>query len=172
MKRAPLLVLAGTVAGFVGVLTFHTRPVSATTPGIPQSAGTPSASSAASSAAAQGRSAGPAPTPAVAGGKTAGGKTAGGHVARSVMGQSVQFGYGVLDVRVTVSGNHITDISVPNLRTAEPTSQQISEQAIPMLRSEVLSAQSASVNGISGATYTSQAYVQSLQAALDKLHMK
>ena len=33
MKRAPLLVLAGTVAGFVGVLTFHTRPVSATTPG-------------------------------------------------------------------------------------------------------------------------------------------
>ena len=88
------------------------------------------------------------------------------------MGQSVQFGYGVLDVRVTVIGNHITDISVPNLRTAEPTSQQISEQAIPMLRSEVLSAQSASVNGISGATYTSQAYVQSLQAALDKLHVK
>ena len=167
MKRAPLLVLAGTVAGFVGVLTFHTRPVSATTPGIPRSAGMPSASSAASSAAAPGRSAGPPPTPAVAGGRTAG-----GHVARSVMGQSVQFGYGVLDVRVTVSGNHITDISVPNLRTAEPTSQQISEQAIPMLRSEVLSAQSASVNGISGATYTSQAYVQSLQAALDKLHMK
>ena len=41
MKRAPLLVLAGTVAGFVGVLTFHTRPVSATTPGIPRSAGMP-----------------------------------------------------------------------------------------------------------------------------------
>ncbi len=167
MKRAPLLVLAGTVAGFVGVLTFHTRPVSATTPGIPQPAGTPSTSSAASSSAAPGRSAGPAPTPAVAGGNTTG-----GHVARSVVGQSVQFGYGVLDVRVTVSGNHITDISVPNLRTAEPTSQQISEQAIPMLRSEVLSAQSASVNGISGATYTSQAYVQSLQTALDKLHVK
>jgi uncharacterized protein with FMN-binding domain len=167
MKRAPLLVLAGTVAGFVGVLTFHTRPVSATTPGISQPTATPSTSSAASSSAAPGRSAGPAPTPAVAGGNTAG-----GHVPRSVVGQSVQFGYGVLDVRVTVSGNHITDISVPNLRTAEPTSQQISEQAIPMLRSEVLSAQSASVNGISGATYTSQAYVQSLQAALDKLHVK
>ena len=52
MKRAPLLVLAGTVAGFVGVLTFHTRPVSATTPGQAQPSGTPSASSASSASAA------------------------------------------------------------------------------------------------------------------------
>jgi len=160
MKRAPLLVLAGTLAGFVGVLTFHTRPVSAITPGTTQPAATPPASSSAS--AGGGRSAGPAPTHPAAGGNTA----------RSAAGQSVQFGYGVLSVRVTVSGNHITDVSVPNLQTAEPTSQQISEQAIPMLRSEVLSAQSANVNGISGATYTSQAYVQSLQAALDNLHVK
>ena len=164
MKRAPILVLAGTVAGFVGVLTFHTRPVSATTPGTAQPAATPSA--------APSRAAGPAPARTAAGSNTAGGTTPGSNAARSAVGQSVQFGYGVLEVRVTVSGNHITDISVPNLQTAEPTSQQISEQAIPMLRSEVLSAQSASVSGISGATYTSQAYVQSLQAALDKLKVK
>ena len=171
MKRAPILVLAGTVAGFVGVLTFHTRPVSATTPGTAQPAATP-ATAPSRPAAAPSRSAGPAPARTAAGSITAGGTTPGSNAARSAVGQSVQFGYGVLDVRVTVSGNHITDISVPNLRTAEPTSQQISEQAIPMLRSEVLSAQSASVNGISGATYTSQAYVQSLQAALDKLKVK
>jgi uncharacterized protein with FMN-binding domain len=78
----------------------------------------------------------------------------------------------VLNVQVTVNGTHITNVSVPNLQTAEPTSQQISEQAIPMLRAEVLQAQSASVNGISGATFTSQAYVQSLQAALNKLNVK
>jgi uncharacterized protein with FMN-binding domain len=151
MKRAPLLVLAGTVAGFVGVLTFHTRPVSATTPGQAQPSGTPSASSASSASAA---------APAAAG------------AVRSAGGQMVQFGYGELNVRVTVHGSHITGISVTDLQTAEPTSQQISEQAIPMLRSEVLSAQSANVNGISGATFTSQAYVQSVQAALDKLHVK
>ena len=144
MKRAPLLVLTGTVAGFVGVLTFHTRPVSATTPGQAQPSGTPSASSAPATTG----PAGAGPTHAAAGPTHA------------------------VAVRVTAHGSHITDISVTDLQTAEPTSQQISEQAIPMLRSEVLSAQSANVNGISGATFTSRAYVESLQAALDKLNVK
>jgi uncharacterized protein with FMN-binding domain len=161
MKRAPLLVLAGTVAGFVGVLTFHTRPVSATTPGQAQPSATPSASSASASSAAASPAAA-APTHAAAGGT----------LVRSAAGQIVQFGYGVLNVRVTVNGSHITAVSLTDLQTAEPTSQQISEQAIPMLRSEVLSAQSANVSGISGATFTSRAYVQSLQAALDKLNVK
>lgn len=160
MKRAPLLVLPRTVAGFVGVLTFHTRPVSATAPGQAQPSRTPSAASASASAAA--RPTAPAPTHAAAGSSPV----------RSAAGQIVPFGYGELDVRVTVNGSHITAISVTDLQTAEPTSQQISEQAIPMLRSEVLSAQNANVNGISGATFTSRAYVQSLQAALDKLNVK
>lgn len=78
----------------------------------------------------------------------------------------------MLDVQVTVRGTRITDVSVPTLQVAEPTSQQICEQAIPMLRSEVLSAQSASIDAVSGATFTSEAYAQSLQAALDQLHLK
>jgi uncharacterized protein with FMN-binding domain len=61
---------------------------------------------------------------------------------------------------------------VPSLQVAEPTSQQICEQAIAILRSEVLSAQSATIDGVSGATFTSEAYAQSLQAALDQLHIK
>jgi uncharacterized protein with FMN-binding domain len=84
----------------------------------------------------------------------------------------VPFGYGALSVRVVARGTQITDVSVPAIQTAEPTSQQISAQAIPTLRAEVLSAQGASINGVSGATYTSQAYVQSLQGALDDLHLK
>jgi len=171
MKRAPLLVLAGTVAGFAGVLTFHTRPVSSTTPaGTGGSGGT---GGAASPAATPARSAPVATRTAPAGGS--GGSTApqtGPNAVRSAQGTSVNFSYGVLTVQVTVNGTHITNVSVPNLQTAEPTSQQISEQAIPMLRAEVLQAQSASVNGISGATFTSQAYVQSLQAALNKLNLK
>ena len=75
---------------------------------------------------------------------------------RSALGPDVQFGYGVLDVQVTVSGARITDISVPSLQTAEPTSQQLSEQAIPVLRSEALAAQSARIDAVSGATYTSE----------------
>jgi hypothetical protein len=153
VKRAPLVVLAGTVAGFAGVLGFHTRSAALTGPGSGNPGATPSA-------------AGPS-----AAGPTAAG-TVGPGAVRSAVGASEQFGYGVLDVRVTVSGTRITDVSVPTLQVAEFTSQQICDQAIPLLRSEVLQAQSARIDGVSGATYTSEAYAASLQAALDALHMK
>ena len=150
MKRAPLLVLAGTVAGFVGVLSFHTRPATLTQPG-------------------GGTGGNPARTPAAA--PSAHG-VAGPGAVRSAVGATEQFGYGLLDVKVTVSGTRIADVSVPTLEVAEFTSQQICEQAIPLLRSEVLTGQSARIDAVSGATYTSEAYAASLQAALDALHMK
>jgi uncharacterized protein with FMN-binding domain len=150
MKRAPLLAAAGTVAGFVGVLSFHTRPAPLTLPGG-GTGGNP------------GRA--PEATPPAPG-------IMGPGAVRSAVGASEQFGYGVLDVKVTVSGTRITDVSVPTLEVAEYTSQQICEQVIPLLRTEVLTAQSARIDGVSGATYTSEAYAASLQAALDALHMK
>jgi uncharacterized protein with FMN-binding domain len=82
----------------------------------------------------------------------------------------VNFGYGTIAVKVTIHGTRITAVSVATLQTLEPTSQQICAQAIPVLRSEVLSAQSASINSVSGASYTSAGYARSLQAALDTLH--
>jgi uncharacterized protein with FMN-binding domain len=83
-----------------------------------------------------------------------------------------QYGYGELSVLVTVRGAEITNVSVPVLRTAEPYSQQLAVQVLPMLKSEVLAAHSARINAVSGATYTSQAYADSIQSALDKLHLK
>jgi uncharacterized protein with FMN-binding domain len=80
----------------------------------------------------------------------------------------VQYGYGELAVRVTVSNGRITQVTVPTLQVAEQTSQDIADQALPMLKREVLSAQSANIQGVSGATYTSQAYAQSLQSALSR----
>ena len=142
MKRAPLLVLAGTAAGFIGVLSFHTRPATLTLP-------------------AAGKSAHPGSHAVVGPGAV-----------RSATGAAEQFGYGVLDVKVTVSGTRITDVSVPTLQVAEFTSQQICDQAIPLLRSEVLTAQNARIDAVSGATFTSEAYAASLQAALDALHAK
>ncbi len=154
MKRAPLLVLAGTAAGFIGVLGSHTRPAALTLPGAGANGGNPGGTPAAT------RSAAPPASPAAPG------------AIRSALGPSEQFGYGVLDVKVTVRGTRITGVSVPTLQVAEFTSQQICEQAIPLLTSEVLAAQSASIDGISGATFTSEAYAQSLQAALDAMHVK
>src|SRR5262249_40528773 len=90
----------------------------------------------------------------------------------SATGALERYGYGELAVTVTVTRNRITNVTVPALQTADPTSQQISDQAIPMLKSQVLAADSASINGVSGAPFTSQAYATSVQAALDKLPLR
>ncbi len=74
-----------------------------------------------------------------------------------------------MSVKVSVSGGRIVAASVASLLTAESYSQQIAQQAIPTLQSEVLSAQSAQISAVSGATYTSEAYAASVQAALTKL---
>lgn len=92
--------------------------------------------------------------------------------ARSATGTGENYGYGVLSVKVTVQGTRITDVSVASLQTAEQYSQSLAQQVIPTLKGEVLSAQSAHINGISGATYTSEAYAYSVQSALDKLGVK
>ena len=91
---------------------------------------------------------------------------------RTALGNSEQYGYGALAVKVTCAAGRITDVSVASLQTAEQYSQSLAQQVIPMLRNEVLSAQSARINGISGATYTSEAYAYSVQSALDALGVK
>ena len=68
---------------------------------------------------------------------------------------------------MTLVNGKITDVTALQLPN-EGQSAWISQQVEPMLRSEVLSAQNAQINLISGATYTSQAYAQSLQGALDQ----
>ncbi len=153
---APWLVLAGTVAGFLGVLGFHG---SGTTKAL-VAAGNQTAS--------QGQGT-PAASPAA---PAAGPRALRPTAASSVAGVSEQYGYGELTASVTVSGGRITDVKVPVIRAAEQYSQQLASQVIPMLRNEVLAAQSANINAVSGATYTSQAYALSVQAALDKAHFK
>jgi uncharacterized protein with FMN-binding domain len=161
MKRAGWYLLAGAVAGFGGVLGFHGGGTPA-----PAALGQPKA----------GGTAAPAPSASPAGPARATGPAArqGGATgqAKSATGAVVQYGYGELSVTVTVRGSQITDVSVPLLRTAEPYSQQLAQQVIPMLKSEVLAAHGAQIHGISGATYTSEAYARSIQSALDKLHVR
>jgi uncharacterized protein with FMN-binding domain len=69
---------------------------------------------------------------------------------------------------VTIKNGKITEVTVLAYNDDDPRSAQISEQAIPTLREEVLSKQTAAVDTVSGATYTSNAYEASLQSALDK----
>lgn len=163
MKRASWYLTAGVVAGFAGVLGLSGRGAPAVPVALKGTGNAPAGQ--AGSGTGSGSTAG--------GGSGSGsGQPAAAGPVRSATGPVTQYGYGELDVRVTVSGSRITDVTVPVLRVAEPYSQQLAVQVIPMLKSEVLSAGNAQINGVSGATYTSQAYAMSLQAALDKLHRK
>ncbi|GAB3271936.1 hypothetical protein GCM10027449_08060 [Sinomonas notoginsengisoli] len=86
-------------------------------------------------------------------------------------GQSVSTRFGTVQVQITVQNGKITEVTALHLTDAERRSQMISAQAAPILRSEVLQAQSANVHTVSGATVTSDAYLTSLQAALDAAHL-
>ena len=162
MKRASWYLTAGAVAGFAGVLGLSSR----TSPAVPV------ALKGTSPARAGQQHHGSGSGSSTAGGNSSGGQPVAAGQVQSATGPVTPYGYGELDVRVTISGNRVTNVTVPVLRTAEPYSQQLAAQVIPMLKSEVLAAGSAQINGVSGATYTSQAYATSLQAALDKLHRK
>ena len=160
MRRAPF-VIGATVLGLLGVITYRYPSSSAPAIGAPKSQ-VQTQSPTTLTTTAPPPAAGPSPT-------TSAPPPAG--AVSSYTGPNEQYGYGTLAVKVTVSGTKITDVAVQNLQTAEQYSQQLAAQIIPMLRSQVLQAQSAKINGISGATYTSEAYATSLQAALTHLHI-
>ena len=86
-------------------------------------------------------------------------------------GDVVQTRFGPVQVQITVSGGTISDVTALQLTDDGGRSVQISNYAAPLLREEVLQAQSANVQTISGATVTSDAYLTSLQAALDAAHL-
>jgi uncharacterized protein with FMN-binding domain len=76
--------------------------------------------------------------------------------------------YGNIQVAVTINNNKITDVQFLQYPNDRPNSVSINSQAMPYLKQEAIQAQSAQVDGVSGATDTSQAFVQSLSAALSK----
>ena len=92
--------------------------------------------------------------------------------ARTATGNAVDTQYGPAQVRVTVKGGKITDIEAVELQSNDPRSQQISSSAAPILKQEALAKQSADIDAVSGASFTSASYTQSLQSALDKLGFK
>jgi uncharacterized protein with FMN-binding domain len=165
MKRAPI-VLAGTAAGLAGVLSYHAAaPTSAT--GLTSAATSTSARTTGSTPAASAQTSTTSSSSAT--NTTSTTTSAAEAKARTATGTDVGYQYGDLELKVTMRNGKITDVSVVKLDVTDPRSQSIDEGALPELRAEALSAQSAKIDGVSGASYTSAAYVQSLQSALDKL---
>lgn len=108
----------------------------------------------------------PTPTP-VTTTPTPGVTAAPGGAIATVDGPVVSTRFGSIQVEVVVASGKITDVVALQLPTGR-RSGQISDYSAPILRQEALRAQSASIDTVSGATYTSDAYARSLQAALDQ----
>lgn len=88
--------------------------------------------------------------------------------ARQIDGPVISTQFGDIQVRVIIGNGKITDVQPLQLPFDRRRSQEISQAAAPLLHDEVLQAQSAQIDLLSGATYTSDAYQRSLQAALDQ----
>jgi uncharacterized protein with FMN-binding domain len=87
-----------------------------------------------------------------------------------VTGPVVSTQFGDVQLQVTLAGGKIVDIKPIELPFDRQRSAYISSVAAPLLRQGALQAQSAQIDLISGATYTSEAYAESLQAVLDRSH--
>jgi uncharacterized protein with FMN-binding domain len=73
-----------------------------------------------------------------------------------------------VQVQITLTGGRLTAVDVLQVPGDNPKDQQINDYAVPVLTQEALTARSASIDSVSGATYTSEGYITSLQSALDK----
>lgn len=95
----------------------------------------------------------------------------GSTAAKTYTGSTVATRWGDVQVTITVTNGKITDVQVPVYPSGNGRDQEINAYALPVLTQETLQAQSADIDTVSGATVTSDGYLQSLQAALDAAHL-
>ena len=146
MKRTPI-VLLGTLAGVAGVLMLNPEG-SSFTANAPTDTGTGSTTG------------------------TSTGSTTPAAKSVTATGDAIFVEYGYVQLKVTAKAGKITKIVAVQLPDQDGRSISISNAVEPMLKQEALTAQSANIAGVSGATFTSGGYQQSLQSALDKLGIK
>lgn len=162
-----------TVTVLVLLFSYHTSTSSASAP-TAKVAG-PAAASGSGSLAAGSAAAPPAGSSAAAAPSTASGSagsgSSGSAQSGAIAGDAVMTRYGAVQVQITVSGGKITAADVLQVPNQDRRDQMINGQAVPILDQEAVAAQSSRIDSVSGATYTSDGYIQSLQSAIDKAHL-
>jgi uncharacterized protein with FMN-binding domain len=147
--RRIVVAIMGTVSGLVLLFSYHT---SRNESSVAVATSAPAASGASGSAAAP---------------QSATGSTAPG----TFTGDSVMTRWGAVQVEITVADGKITAVQAVEYPQENPRDRQINAYALPVLAQEVTQAQSAQIDVVSGATVTSDGYIQSLQSALDQAHL-
>jgi hypothetical protein len=165
--RRVILAVAGTIAGLVALLSFKSHvpsaPVAVTTGGAGGTSSSSSSSSASSSSSGGGQTEvvpGAFPQGSIAKNLPAGETAVNGKVASTA--------YGPVQIQLIKRASKIVKVAVLVQPTNTLHDVQIGEFAFPKLISETLAAQNGKIDAVSGATYTSAGYIQSLQSALDK----
>jgi uncharacterized protein with FMN-binding domain len=156
MKRA-VLAIVSTIAALVMLLSFKTHGLGATA-APPAAVGTAPGTSGASGAPGSGSSGGSGGTPAA--GRSSPSGTA------TFTGDPANTRYGPVQVRLTVSGGHVSRVEAVEYPMSSSLDAQINGYAIPTLNAEARAAGSASIDMVSGATCASRGYIASLQSAL------
>jgi uncharacterized protein with FMN-binding domain len=176
MRRA-ILTIGGTAAGLAALLAFKSHPVadasaaglSGTTPSPTLAA--PSSTAGTRSARTRGQADGTGKRTASSASPSASASSSSSSASmamRTLTGTVASTPYGPMQVQVVLTGTQITKVNVLQQTDNGQESSQIDSFAIPKLTSETLTAQSARIDAVSGATWTSQGYIQSLQSALDQ----
>src|SRR3954467_13083896 len=163
MKKI-VLWLMSTVTALVLLFGYHTSTSSSVAAGqggdasvaVPATTGTSGGSSSSSAASS---------SPAASGSTNPPG---GSSATTTVTGSAASTRYGPVQVRLTIANGKITAVDVLEYPENNGKDQQINARALPILVSETLKAQSGTIDMVSGATYTSDGYLTSLQSALDK----
>lgn len=171
MKPAPI-VIAGTVMGLAGLFSFNISAVKLSLGGLPAATAPPSSTTPPTTTTTTKPRAGGSTPPPTTHATTAPTTTttAAPTASRSATGASTNYYFGILAVKVTVSGSKITNISIASINDGgNPRSAYIDQASIPLLEQQALAAQSAKIQGVSGASYTTAGFEQSLQSALTKL---
>jgi uncharacterized protein with FMN-binding domain len=155
--RRVILAIVSTAAALVFLLSFKSHSSSALATPAPSAVSATPASRASASAS----------TPA-AGASPTTSKAPASSTATTVTGSAADTMYGPVQVRVTVKDGKVTAAQAVEYPSQDPRDAQINAYAIPVLNQETVNASSAQIDSVSGATYTSNGYITSLQSALDQ----
>jgi uncharacterized protein with FMN-binding domain len=172
--RKIVVALAGTVSGLIMLFSYHTSlgaggtvalaPIGAGTSTTTGSSGaTADGSGSSSSSGSSGRSS--------SGTSGTSGTSGASGTSRTVTGDTARTRWGPVQVQITVSAGRITAVEAVQYPNGNGRDQEINSYALPLLARAAVAAQTADIDLVSGATVTSDGYVQSLQSAIDKAHL-
>jgi len=170
--RKIVTAIMGTISGLVLLFSYHTSTnnEAATVTGGTDTGSTDDNQSATSTPNA-GESSGPAPSATAEPSSSSTSSSGSSSTSGTYAGDAVQTRWGTVQVQITVKNGKITTADAIQYPNENGRDQQINAYAIPLLNAEVVDAQSANIDTISGATVTSDGYLQSLQSAIDNAHL-